>query len=358
MIPNRGPGAARGRIEASESGMRGVRTVAPAAMSEPRPTRRARTGFVALVAAAALAAADPAAAVLIQTVSGTDNTTAPPDDPGFANVGYTTSGYGTGVYLGGGWVLTAGHVGGDGIVLASGTYLQASGSDTSFTLLNQDAGKSTYTDLSMFKLATEPAGLPAIPIVAAMPAPGTAVTMIGGGRDRGGLEQWIVDSSTTPWVWTGTSSGGDYSGYGTLGTRAIRWGTNTISGTGLWIEEGNDVRSLATTFDQLPGSTEAQAVLNDSGGAVFTKVDGAWQLAGIIFSVAGYSGQPDPIFTAVFGNETLMADLSYYRPQIVAIVPEPSGIGCASGAVGVAAAFAAWAGGREAGRRRRRRARE
>jgi hypothetical protein len=299
---------------------------------------RARAGLAALLLVAVVTRADPASAVLIQTASGTDNTTAPPDDPGFANVGYTTSGYGTGIYLGGGWVLTAGHVGGDGIVLASGTYLQASGSNTSFTLVNGEPGKSTYTDLFMFKLATEPAGLPTIPILSSMPTVGAAVTMIGGGRDRGAFTEWLVDESTTPWTWTVTGSGGDYAGYGTLGTRAIRWGTNTISAAGFWVNEGNDVKSLATQFDALPGSTEAQAVLNDSGGAVFAKVDGQWQLAGIIYSVEGFSGQPNPIFTAVFGNETLLADLSFYRPQIVAVVPEPPAGLLAAGAAGWIAA--------------------
>ena len=296
---------------------------------------------MAFVIGVVVVGAAPSRAVLIQTASGTGNTTAPPDDPGFANVGYTTSGYGTGVYLGGGWVLTAGHVAGDGIVLASGTYLQASGSNTSFTLTNDTPGKTTYTDLYMFKLATEPAGLPTIPIVSSLPTVGTPVTMIGGGRDRGAFTEWLVDESATPWTWTVTGSGGDYAGYGTLDTRAIRWGTNTISAGDFWVNEGNDVKSLATRFDALPGSTEAQAVLNDSGGAVFAKVDGQWQLAGIIYSVEGLSGQPNPIFTAVFGDETLIADLSFYRPQIVAAVPEPPTGPLAAGAAGWIAAVSA-----------------
>jgi hypothetical protein len=69
-------------------------------------------------------------------------------------------------------------------------------------------------------------------------------------------------------------------------------------------------------------------------------VDGQWQLAGIIYSVEGFSGQPNPIFTAVFGNETLLADLSFYRPQIVAVVPEPPAGLLAAGAAGWIAAAA------------------
>ena len=40
---------------------------------------------------------------------GSQNTTAPADDPGFANIGIRGSG--SAVYLGDGWVLTATHVG-------------------------------------------------------------------------------------------------------------------------------------------------------------------------------------------------------------------------------------------------------
>jgi hypothetical protein len=75
---------------------------------------------------------------------------------------------------------------------------------------------------------------------------------------------------------------------------------------------------------------------------VFVKNGGQWQLAGIMVAVAGYSGQPSPELTAVFGNDTFIADLSYYRNQIVAVVPEPD----AATLAGVAlAAGAAWAAG-------------
>jgi len=311
---------------------------------------------VALVAGALIATATPARAVVIQTVSGTDNTTAPVDDPGFGNVGYTANGLGTAIYLGEGWVLTAGHVGGpgSGIVLASGTYMQASGSNTGFTLVNTTAGKTPFTDLYMYKLATEPSGLPALQIASSMPALNAAVTMVGGGLDRGPFQEWLVNSSTTPWVWTTTGSGGNFAGYGTLGTRAIRWGTNDVSFRNFWGQmyygfgpnDYNDVKSLATDFDANPGSTEAQAVLRDSGGAVFTKVGGQWELAGVMYTVGGYSGQPDPSQNPVFGNLTYIADLSYYRPQIVAAIPEPSAAALA-GCAACALTWVAW-------RRRRR----
>ena len=302
------------------------------------PSRSARSRLAILATAAVLAGAPTARGVIVETYTGTGNTTAPADDPGFANVGYSTSGHGTAIYLGGGWVLTAGHVGGDGIILSSGTYLQASGSNTSFALVNTTPGKSTETDLYLFKLATEPVGLPTLAIASSMTGTGAAVTMIGGGLDRGAFTQWLVDDTTNPPTWTVTGSGGDAAGFATVGTQAIRWGTNDVAANDLWVNAGyGDVRSFATVFDYAPYTTEAQAVLHDSGGAVFTKAGGQWQLAGVITAVAGYSGQPSPVFTAVFGDATFMADLSYYRPQIVALVPEPSAAALAGGAGAVLA---------------------
>jgi hypothetical protein len=158
-----------------------------------------------------------------------------------------------------------------------------------------------------------------------------------------------VNTGTSPWTWTEVSSGGNAAGYKTLSTRALRWGTNNVSGTGSWIFFDNrDVLTMQTTFQFADGTSEAQAVVGDSGGPVFVKNGGQWQLAGIMVTVDAYSGQPNPGLTAVFGNQTYMADLSFYRDQIVTAVPEPG----AATLAGVAlAAVAAWRG---LGRRRRR----
>ena len=266
-----------------------------------------------------------APAVIIDTDTGTGNTTAPADDPGWASVG--VRGIGTAVYLGQGWVLTAAHVGGGSIVLNGGTYAMLAGSGTRLTNGGQP-GKSTLTDLYMFRLATTPVGLVGVPIAAAATGSGAAVTMIGAGRDRGAFTQWSVNTNPNPWVWTEVPSGGNAAGYKTLSSRTMRWGTNTVSGTGIWIDAGfGDAKALKTTFDGFPFySTEAQAASGDSGGAVFRKQGSTWELSGLMLAVGGYSGQPDPGANAVFGNVTYAADLSFYRPQIMAIVPEPASI--------------------------------
>ena len=295
---------------------------------------------VALVVAVA-AIMGQAQAVVIDTLTGLGNTSAPADDPGWANVGVL--GVGTGVYLGNRWVLTAAHVGGGSIVLNGGTYAMLAGSGTTLTN-NGAAGKSPTTDLFMFQVTATPPGLPGVTIASGSAALGAAVTMIGSGRDRGAFTEWSVDNTTTPWTWTEVSSGGDAAGYKTLGTRSMRWGTNTVAASGLWLDDGfGDVNMLGTTFTDLGSpSTEAQAAYGDSGGPVFHKNGAAWELAGLILTVGGYSGQPDPGANAIYGDATYAADLSFYRSQIVTIVPEPSAaalVAAALGALGITARY-------------------
>lgn len=289
----------------------------------PSASRALVAVLLGLTAAAGLVAPRTARAVVIDTFSGTGNTSAPVDDPGWANVG--VRGGGTGVYLGDGWVLTANHVGGGTIVLGGVSYAMEAGTGTRLTN-GGAADRDHLTDLYLFRLASTPAGLGSVAIAAATPATGTGLTMIGAGRDRGAFTQWSVNTSVTPFAWTEVSSGGNFAGYQTLGNRTMRWGTNAVSGTGEWVDYGSgDVNALYSTFTFSQAySTEAQATIGDSGGAVFSKNGSTWELTGLMLSVGGFSGQPDPGTTPVFGNVTFMADLSYYRPQIMAIVPEPS----------------------------------
>jgi hypothetical protein len=294
---------------------------------------------VVVLAAMLTFAAAPAQAVIIQTTSGTNNTTAPADDPGWKNV--SIRGNGTAVYLGDGWVLTANHVTGGNMTFNGQTFSEVPG--TAFALTNNGVGgKTAYTDLKLLQINGIPTGVSPVSIAATTPATGTAVTMIGGGRDRGAFTQWSVNTSTTPWTWTEVPSGGNAAGYKTLSTRSLRWGTNAVSGTGQWISsDGRDVLTTLTTFDFAAGTSEAQAVVGDSGGPMFVKNGGQWQLAGIMITVDAYSGQPSPGLTAVFTTNTYMADLSFYRSQIMAVVPEPDAGTLAGVALVVAAAWAA-----------------
>ncbi|MFM8655832.1 MAG: trypsin-like serine protease [Chthoniobacterales bacterium] len=281
--------------------------------------------FRCFVAALLLSLTPAAHAVVINTGDGKGNTNAPADDPGWANVGYINGA--SGIYLGAGWVLTAAHVGAGNISFSGISYSPLAGS--SIVLTNSTIGRTTNTDLLMFQLASTPAGLGPLTLASSAPTLGTGVTMIGAGRDRGAFTKWNVNTNTTPWTWTETSSQTpNAAGYQTLEANSMRWGTNTVSTNNLWVSVANgsrDVTSFVTTFtDTVSASDEAQAVLGDSGGAVFTKKESGWELSGAIFAVGGYSGQPSAATNAIFGNVTYSADLSYYAPQILSIVPEPS----------------------------------
>ena len=268
-----------------------------------------------------------AQAVVINSASGTGNTNAPVDDPGWANLGFL--GLGTGIYLGEGWVLTASHVGPGTITLAGVAYAPLSGSAVQLT--NSVVGKTTLTDLILFRLATTPAGLGPLTLASSPPTLGNPVVMIGAGRDRGAFTEWDINQSTSPWTWTEVPSGGDAAGYKTLSTRSMRWGTNTVNTGSLWVTVPDwsnnlvDVASMATIFDDAADpDDEAQAVFGDSGGAVFTKNGSAWELGGVMIAVGGFNGQPSAGETPIYGNATYSADISSYALQIMSIIPEPS----------------------------------
>jgi hypothetical protein len=266
-----------------------------------------------------------AGAVVINSASGTGNTNAPADDPGWANMGLINGA--SGIYLGSGWVLTAAHVGLGNISFGGISYNPVTNSLV--TLTNNTVGRRTNADLIMFQLTSQPAGLGSLTLASNAPTLGEPLTMIGAGRDRTNFTEWSVNTTVSPWTWAVTNSGGNFAGYQTLESTAMRWGTNTVSTEDLWVTVQvettlRDVRSFATMFDIIAGSEEAQAVRGDSGGAVFFKRGSAWELGGMMFTVKGFSGQPNVAETPVDGNETFSADLSYYEPQIMSLVPEPS----------------------------------
>ncbi|MEM9237661.1 MAG: trypsin-like serine protease [Verrucomicrobiota bacterium] len=259
--------------------------------------------------------------------SGTGNTTAPGDDFGFDNIGRVVSG--SGIYLGNRWVLTAHHVNGalpatatfGGIVYATegGTYQRLTN--------NGEGGMSAFTDMGVFRLASDP-GLASVTIPVSAPAVSDLLSMAGRGRDRQVSQtHWDVDTGTDPDSWTEVPPTGDRSGYKTDSSKTIRWGENLVASTNLNVGSAfGDVRSFTTTFTDGGLSHEAQAVSGDSGGGVFRKNGGSWELVGMMYSVALFDGQPDGAETAVYGNLTFSADLSFYRSQIASItgVPEPT----------------------------------
>ncbi len=289
-----------------------------------------------LLAAASLFLTSQARAVVLAGGDGTQNTTAPVDDFGWANVGRvydTVDGFFiSGVYLGNGWMLSAYHgvrnAGSTGfqfvtVFLNGGEYSVNAG--TAVRLQNAD---TTLTDLALFQLTSTPAGLSSLTLASANPTNGLSLTMMGNGPDRNASEtHWNVNTVPATWTWTETGGPGNAQGYKwTPGQQSLRWGTNNITafsggGTTDVFDYGlGDVTLFKTTYNNT--TDEAQAGGGDSGGGVFWKEGGNWVLGGIMLTTGTFNGQPSG--TSVYGDETYSANLKTYSSQISSIIPEPS----------------------------------
>lgn len=241
-----------------------------------------------------------AAAVIIDSGSGTGNVTAPGTDPGWGNVGIENNAL-SAVYLGNGWVLTANHAGPGDVWFGGVLYPWVPGAWVRL---------STSTDLVLFKIADPFPALPTLSIRATSPLLGTSLILIGHGRNRGATTTW---SGLGGYLW------------GPGATK--RWGTNYVEDVNAdaW-EPDFGTQLFGTKFDENgPGHSthEAQAATGDSGGAAFAWNGSSYQLAGILLGIVTYMGQPAE--TALYTNDTLIADLSVYRDEINYWMPEPTG---------------------------------
>lgn len=276
----------------------------------------------------------------VHVMGTTGNTTAPVDDPGFANVGAVNGA--SAIYLGNRWVLTASHVGAGSVVLGGNTYT-VSGPVTQLTNMGTP-GMSANTDMVLFQINTDP-GLPALSIAAGSPAAGQSLVMIGNGANRNASRSYYtVVQGPNPGDDVWTSAGGPGPGvipmFEGSGGSAIRWGTNNVEAVNINASAGfGTVKSFFTFFndDPIGRPDEAQGVLGDSGSAVFRKNGATWELLGMTHAVStasGYDNIPGFPSTSLPGESTTyMADLSFYRNQILSIIPEPGSAALAGIAV-------------------------
>jgi hypothetical protein len=297
-----------------------------------------QTQSLLLAFASLLAFGLPARAVIIAPGDGTQNTSQGTMPNGWNNVG-TVDGA-SAIYLGQGWVITAYHVGGVGLntpvtFASAGTFH----SDGQVVRLKTGANNA---DLQMFHLSATP-NLPSLTIAAASPAPATLIYMAGYGRNRAAdLTYYSVTGPSNNPTWTELpdSTGANMSGYKYASGNTKRWGTN------LTIDDPDNPGNTTAIVDVLTRgnhsftqvffadfsangtSSEAQLADGDSGGGIF---DSGNNLLGLINYKGTFTNQPayDPNVsgstdTAIFGNLSDMADLSAYRSQILAVLPEPA----------------------------------
>jgi hypothetical protein len=247
---------------------------------------------LAMFAAGLAGLGAPAGAVIISSGDGTGNTGAAPGN-GHLYAGRVNSL--SAVYLGDGWVITANHVGTGPLTLSGVVHAPVPG-----TTVRLDHAPGVPTDLRLFRIQTDP-GLTTLSIPSATPGLGSDALLFGNGRNRGAPTTWSGESG---FLW----------GVG----NALRWGTNQVEQTGLDVDlSGSRIRSLVFEFDAgLPTPHEAMGSVGDSGGPVFI----GSSLAGVLYAISTFQGQPAQ--TALYGNAVLAADLSYYRPAILAVTAE------------------------------------
>lgn len=280
-------------------------------------------------------------AVVVAGGDGTQNTTAPANDFGFASVGQlfspTDGFFQSCVYLEGNWILTAYHTvrdaSGTGFSLGQVIFRDPNSGDIAFqpvegTAVRLRNADDSFTDLALFQISSVPAFLTETVIASATPAVGSPLILAGNGISRQPeLTRWSVNILTEPDTWTEVPIGGNQQGYKLIAQTGLRWGTNTLeSNSGsptLTTDAGyGPVTLIRTDFDNISG--EAQGVAGDSGGGVFYN----GTLLGIIVTRDYKNGQQQiGVDTAVFGNSTYAAHLPTYREQILATIPEPSTAG-------------------------------
>lgn len=278
--------------------------------------------------------------------------TAPVDDPGFANsvkIGNFTNGVCmsscfNATYLGDGWVLTARHVG-------DFYSVKFDHIATPFTMIPNQGyfvtnpagqGLTEFTDLRLYRIKGDAANLDpnvAKVTIGSQPLPlNGQVTFISNGVTRAAAEShYSVNSATNPPTWTKVADRSTYNGYEASGAGKI-WGTNHIADDNVVLNEtdadlnatltvnGRNVITYLTVFDESSSNPfEAQAVGGDSGSSVFYKRGGQWEMVGTVVANLLYSGQSWSGFNqanalAMYGNATAFADLSNYRNQILSIM--------------------------------------
>lgn len=203
----------------------------------------------------------------------------------------------SGVYIGGGWMLTARHVfasGSTSVVYNGITY----NSDSNYILDLQDTftidGVPTTgdTDLRLFRLDTSITGLSTLDIGTAVGS-GDALTMIG---------------------------------YG--GTK--RWGTNNVEDINQGVSvSGRPTRMFTTDYDTAT-SGEGHATGGDSGGGVFYNNGSNWQIAGLMSAIDNTQDPSIAYHIQLSSYQTEINDFITLNGS--APVPEP----CTSALVGLA----------------------
>lgn len=288
--------------------------------------------------------AGSAQAVILYGAGNDTNTTNPGTGLPFDVVARVQSGVGiqdggSGVHLGGGYMLTAAHIANS--ELASVTFDGTTHLSRDLSYIPQRVGTS---DLKVFKLSSTPEVGAAVLSNLGLSEVDVEGSLVGWGRGR--AEGEPLNTNVVEVAGGGTSL-------------VARWGTNVPNRA---ISDFSYERSDGTifTFDALEttlgnpsgggtGDFEAAAAFRDSGSGFFQEIDGTWYLTGltsVIFQQnpsnvtygedVAWNGDTSRIdgsgnYGAPFipgpnnaGDSNVFVRISSYESEIMALIPEPS----------------------------------
>ncbi len=266
----------------------------------------------------AVLAWQPASAIILLGLDNSANRTDPGTGVQFDAVGLISDSgkanpQGSAIHLGGGYMLTANHVGMKPYVTFDGNIFYER--DLSYSPVQV----ASNVDLKIFKLSTTPM-VGSVNLYGGSEESTAPATMVGWGVGRNPTVP--VNSTSVTW--------GDSS------TIDKRWGLNAPVAAGGVSYQSGSYQAIATVLGSSNGSpaglgaNEAAATLYDSGSALFQRIGGTWYLIGLTTAVER-SG------TSVFGNDmasdpngdmNFFVRISTYQSQISALmpalIPEPS----------------------------------
>lgn len=265
-------------------------------------------------------AVEPAGAVILFGLDNTANQSDPGTGVPFSGVGMLADAglanpMGSAIYLGGGYMLTANHVGMKPYVTFDGTTFYQR--DLSYTPVQVAAN----VDMQIFRLTTAPT-VAAVNLYTGASERIAPATLIGWGKGRNPTVP--VDSLAVSW--------GDDS------TIAKRWGLNTplaLAGAILPYDAFYTVLGSATGSPAGLGANEAAAAHLDSGSGLFQQIGGTWYLIGLTtaVSVAGTSTFGNDQSYGPSGDANYFARVGTYSSAILAIIPEPSAAALLAGGI-------------------------
>ncbi len=211
----------------------------------------------------------------------------------------------SGVYLGNGWVLTAGHVGAGTFTLTSGPGAGTYNFNGTSRSISDAHGTA---DLTLFQISKPPTSLPN-----------------------------LILSTGLPVAFSATQAGSSVAMLGFGGGHGLTWGLDIVTETDQLLTPGgytyvsNDFTTDDGQVNRGSSSITNNSTLvgNDSGGGNFTynSVTSKWELTGINEVVGSYDGY-DPVannYSYGNGNFSGMVQLDTYASQINDIVSPPGG---------------------------------